>query len=131
VTHEDPQKFVLAWQEAANGQDADRLIELSAPDIEIVGPRGSAYGHQILLDWLGRAGAQFRPLRLFARGENVVVALHGVWREAETGEGIGEQAVASSFRVAGGRVARVARYDTLDVALADAGLAEADEVAAP
>ena len=123
-----PYDVVQSWQEAANSQDADRLIELSAPDIEVVGPRGSAHGHQILRDWLARAGVGLRPLRAFARGEAVVVAQHGVWRAAETGEVVGEQAVASSFRVAGGRVVRVARFDSLDVALADAGLGEADEV---
>ena len=32
---------VQAWQNAANTQDKGRLLELSDPNIEIVGPRGS------------------------------------------------------------------------------------------
>ena len=127
--HETPRDVVQAWQEAANGRDADRLIALSTPDIEIVGPRGSARGHRVLRDWLARAGVELRPLRLFARRDHVVVAQHGAWRAAGTGEVIGEQVVASSFRVVDGRVARVARFDSLDVALADAGLGKVDEVA--
>lgn len=122
---------VLAWQEAANAQDAGRLVALSAPDIAIVGPRGAAHGHQVLREWLARAGVRLAPRRVFARGAAVVVAQHGVWREAGTGAILGEQAVASSFRVADGRVARVARFDLLAEALADAGLGEADEVACP
>ena len=45
-----------AWQDAANAQDIPRLLELSAPDIEIIGPRGSGFGHQLLKEWLARAG---------------------------------------------------------------------------
>ena len=122
-----PVAVVRAWQDAASGQDTDRLIELSAPDVEIVGPRGSGRGHQLLRDWLGRAGLSLEALRVFARGDAVVVAQRGVWRSAETGEVTGEAALAASFRVEGGRVARFACYDSLDVALAEAGLTYADE----
>ena len=124
---ESPVAVVRAWQDAANSQDTDRLIELSAPDVEIVGPRGAGRGHQLLRDWLGRAGLSLETLRVFARGDAVVVAQRGVWRSAETGQVTGEAALAASFRVEGGRVARFARYDSLDVALAEAGLAYADE----
>src|SRR5207302_6078460 len=100
----------------------DQMIELSAPDVEIVGPRGAGRGHQLLRDWLGRAGLSLETLRVFARGDAVVVAQRGVWRSAETGEVTGEADLASSFRIEGGRVARFARYDRLGVALAAAGL---------
>jgi ketosteroid isomerase-like protein len=46
------------WQDATNTRDVERLLELSAPDIEIVGPRGSGHGHQLLRNWLGRVGAR-------------------------------------------------------------------------
>jgi hypothetical protein len=62
------------------------------------------------------------------RGNDIVVAQHGVWRDVDTGEIKGESDLASSFRVANGRVIRFARFDDVASALAHAGLAEEDEV---
>ena len=120
--------LVQQWQEAANQQSGDRLVELSAPDIEVVGPRGSGHGYQLLREWLTRAGLHLTTLRAFARENVVVLAQHGVWRSVETGEITGEQDVASRFRIDGQRVGQFARYDTLDVALNEAGLHYSDEI---
>lgn len=125
---ENPFAIVQAWQEAANSQNIDRLVALSAPDIEIVGPRGSGHGIQLLKDWLGRAGLHLTTLRAFARGNSVVLAQHGVWRSLETGEVTGERDLASRFHVAEHRVTQFARHDSLDVALIEAGLDLSDEI---
>jgi hypothetical protein len=50
------------------------------------------------------------------------------WRDVDTGEIKGESDLASSFRVANGRVIRFARFDDVASAQAHAGLTEADEV---
>ncbi len=121
-------EVVQAWLNAANVQDIDRLIALSTPDIELVGPRGSGHGHQHLRDWLGRAGLHLQTLRVFPRGSAVVVAQHGVWRSVETADVIGEQDVASRFVVEEDPVSRFARHDALDEALAAAGLTVEDEI---
>ena len=128
MRHESPSAIALAWQGAANSGDVDRLLELSDPEIEVVGPRGSGYGHQLLRDWLARAGLSLETIRVFAGGNAVVAAQHGVWRSVDTGEVTGERSVASSFRVEGRRVARIERYDSLDAALDEAGLSYSDEV---
>jgi hypothetical protein len=124
----DVPAIVQAWQDAANRQDIDQLLARSSPDIEIVGPRGSGYGHQLLRDWLSRAAVHLTTLRAFARGSHVVVAQQGVWRSLDTGEVTGEREIASYFRVEDGRVARYARFDNLDDALAEAGLSQRDEI---
>lgn len=118
---------VCAWQDAVNRQDADGLLALSAPDIEVVGPRGSGYGHPLLREWLARAGLRLTTERIFARGDVVVVAQQGVWAGPAPGASV-ERPLASRFRVTGGRVAQFARYDDLATALAAAGLGDADEV---
>lgn len=123
-----PLALVLEWQDAANQQDSDRLAELSTPDIEVVGPRGSGHGRQLLREWLARAGLQLTAVRAFARDDVVVLAQRGVWRSVETGAVTGERDLASRFRVDGQQVAQFARYDSLDLALAEAGLQEADEL---
>lgn len=125
--HEDSVAVVQAWQTAANIQDKGQLLALSDPGIEIVGPRGSGYGHQLLAAWLERAGLVLETRRTFARSEAVVMAQHGVWRSLDTGEPREEADLASSFRVAGGRVTRFSRHDALADALQQADLTEADE----
>ena len=128
MPYTSPFALVQAWQDAANHQNSDRLVELSAPDIEVVGPRGSGHGYQLLRDWVGRAGLQLTTLRAFARDNVVVVAQRGVWRSVETGEVTGERDLASRFRIDGQRVGQFARYDNLDVALNEAGLHYSDEI---
>src|SRR5919204_2961087 len=127
MPHESPLAVVRAWQDAANRQDIDRVVELSEPDIEVVGPRGSGRGHPLLRDWLHRAGLSLETLRVFVRGNVIVLAQHGVWRSSETGAVVGEQDVASVFRVHSQRVVQLARYDRLDDALREAGLNYGDE----
>lgn len=128
MAQNSPLATVQAWQEAVNNRNLGRLLALSATNIEIVGPRGSGYGHQLLSEWLERAWLSLQTLRAFQRGEAVVVAQHGVWSSVETREVAGEQDVASAFRVSDGCVTQFARYATLDEALQAAGLDYSDEV---
>lgn len=129
MQYESPFALVQAWQDAANSQNIDCLVELSAPTIEVIGPRGSGYGYQLLRDWLGRAGLHLTTLRVFVHSNVVVVAQHGVWRSVETGEVTGERELASRFRVEGQRIVQFARYDTLEAALDGAGLDYSHEIA--
>lgn len=122
-----PVAVAQAWQDAVNAQDKDKLLELSHPQIAIIGPRGIARGHEVLRVWLERAGLQLETKQVFAGEQRVVFVQHGVWRSPETGELQGEAEVASSFRIENGQVTELARYDTLTEALARAGLSEADE----
>ncbi len=125
---QSPFEIADAWQQAANQQDSELLLTLSDPNIELVGPRGSGFGHQLLRDWLGRAGLMLTTRRAFARGNTVVLAQHAVWHASETGAVAGERDLASHFELDGGRVVRFARYDSLDEALAAAGLTDVDAI---
>jgi hypothetical protein len=126
--YESPFALVQAWQGAANDQNIALLVELSASNIEVVGPRGSGYGHQLLRDWLSRAGLHLTTLRAFAHDNVVVIAQHGVWRSVETGAVTGERDIASRFQVDGQLIVQFARYDSLEVALDEAGLHFSDEM---
>ena len=128
MQHLEPLTIVQDWQEAANVQDIERLLELSSPNIEIVGPRGSGFGHQLLRDWIARAGLTVKTLRVFVHGEKIVVEQHGVWRSVETGEVTGEKTLASAFQVDDRHVVKFARYDDLNTALEATGLQQADEI---
>jgi ketosteroid isomerase-like protein len=119
-------QVVQNWQEAVNARDAQALMACSDPKIEIVGPRGSAFGHDVLRQWLERAGLTLSPQRNFQHNQTVVVAQHAVWRSAES-EIIGEADVASVFRVGDDKVLYYARFDSLEEALQHGGLTEDHE----
>jgi hypothetical protein len=117
---------VHSWLGVLNAADAGALLAISAPDIALIGPRGTATGHDALRTWLQHAGATFETLATYARGEAVVVAQRGVWRGAQTGDAESSVEVATRFRVASGLVAELQRYDGLDAALEAARLTPAD-----
>ena len=119
---------VLAWHEALNAGDAERVASLSHCEVEIGGPRGSARGRQVLMDWVGRANVRLEPLRSSQRGETVVVEEAASWRDAQTGETTGAATVATVFELDGGLVAGIFRYDGLEDALRRAGLDGSDEI---
>ena len=120
---------VLAWHEALNAGDVGRLISLSHPEVEMVGPRGSVRGREVLRDWVSRANVRLEPGRRFERGRTVVVEEVATWRDAETGEKVGEATVATAFELDDGLVASIARHDDgLEYALEYAGLDTGDEV---
>lgn len=119
--------MVAIWQEAANERGFERLAGLSDPEIELAGPRGSGYGHELLRGWLVRAGLTLETRRILAAGGVVFAGQRGAWWSVETGEFVGEGDVASCFRVTGGRVVYVSRHD-LGTALEEAGLAYSDEL---
>ena len=77
---------VQAWQDAASNQNIERLLDLSDPNIEIVGPGGAGFGHQLLRDWIARAGLRLTSLRAFVHDSTVVVEQRAIWYSVETGE---------------------------------------------
>jgi hypothetical protein len=119
---------VRAWHEALNAGDAERVASLSHPEVEIGGPRGSARGRQVLKDWVGRANVRLEPLRSFQRGGALVVEEAATWRDARSGETIGEATVATVFALDGGLVSGIFRHDGLEDALREAGLDGSDEI---
>lgn len=122
---------VEEWLEAVNRGDGQRVEQLSAEDVEIVGPRGSAHGRQVLSQWLTRAGFSASARRWFCGADgSVVVEQDARWVDLATGSEVGRAVVASAFVVDGAVVARYARHDGLDAALVAADLDRADEVTA-
>ncbi len=123
-----PLAVVESWQAAVNARDLEQLAALSAHDVEIVGPRGSGRGHELLRQWIARAGFSAEPLRWFCGAKGVVVVeQRGRWAVPNTLT-TSERIVASTFTVRAGRVVRFERFDALHEALAAAALTDDDEV---
>ena len=118
---------VERWLDGVNKADRTSVIDLTAADVEIVGPRGVGRGRELLADWLSRAGFSSEVRRWFCGADGrVVVEQEAAW----TGpDGSATRArIASAFVVQEERIARFERFDALTTALARAGLDEADEV---
>ena len=120
-----PLAAVESWHMAVNARDFDQLCAVVSRDVELVGSRGSARGHDVLRQWLGLAGFTAEPLRWFCSRDCVVVEQRGRWVIPEASS---ERVVASAFRVHRGRVVRYQRFDDLIAALAEAALTADDEV---
>jgi ketosteroid isomerase-like protein len=120
ASHVSPEiQTVIAWHDALNDADVERLVALSHPDVEVGGPRGSAHGAQILREWVDRANIRLEPGRAFGDAGTVVVEQGAEWKSAEPG---GVQTVASVFVVSDGLVTSVVRYPDLTSALRAANL---------
>ena len=115
---------VIAWHDALNEGDVERLVALSHPDVAVGGPRGSAHGAQILREWVARANIRLEPGRTFGEASTVVVEQGAEWQSTVPG---GVQTVASVFVVSDGLVASVVRYPDLASALQAANLAASRE----
>jgi ketosteroid isomerase-like protein len=109
----------MAWHDALNNGDVERLAALSHPDVEVGGPRGRTHGQQILLEWVDRANSRLEPGRTFGEADTVVVEQGAEWQSAEPGV---VQRVASVFVVSDGLVSSVVRYPDLASALRAANL---------
>lgn len=122
LSQADTARVVRAWQTAVNTQALETTLTLSDPQIEILGPRGVARGHEVLSQWLQNAGASFEIIELFVQGQHAVARQRGVWRDPQTQEIRSETEVASWFQVSQGKVSAVQRFESLEQALSAAGL---------
>jgi hypothetical protein len=123
-----PLAVVESWQAAINARDLTQLTAVTADDIEIVGPRGSGRGRELLQTWITRGGFTAEALRWFCGAHGIVVVeQRGRWHLPDA-SGPSERIVASAFRVYRGRVVRYQRFDELNQALAAVSLDEQHEV---
>jgi hypothetical protein len=116
------------WVDAANDRRIEDVVRLSSRDIEIVGPKGSARGADVLRDWIARAGLTLQTLRSFANNKHVVLEQQGTWQLSENSGAPSTALISTHFTIADGRVSRIARFDSLSAALADASLSSEDEI---
>ena len=124
----DQISVIKQWVQAVNGQDIGEAEHLCAEDIEIVGPKGSAKGRHVLREWIARAGIRLETQRWFGSGRDIVVTQHATWGDPEPSDSQSTVLVSTHFTINSGTVCRVARFDSLQAALEDAGLSEQDEV---
>ena len=121
-------RTVVAWHEALNAGDVERLVGLSHPEVGMGGPRGTTKGANILREWVDRANINIEPGRIFHEADTVVVEQAPAWTSADTGETTPAQTVASAFVVRDGVVTTVVRYPDLAEALLAVDLNQSQEI---
>ena len=117
------------WINAVNEKNIEKVVRLSSEDSEIVGPRGSARGRDVLSDWIARAGIRLQTLRRFANSKHVAIEQQAAWESPQTEGRQSTALVSTHFTIAGVVISRIARFDSLQPALEDASLSEQDEIA--
>jgi hypothetical protein len=119
--------LVDAFERAVNEGNADQVVELALGNVEVGGPRGRGHGHELLREWVERAGIQLSTSRIFERGGVIVAEQAAHWGPPEEA-GPETHTIATEFVVREGRIAAVVRYDDLESALEATGLGTEDEV---
>ena len=120
-------QLVREWVDAVNALDVPAVMARSAGNIELGGPRGTSRGQPRLREWVERGRLHLDTRRAFAADDRVVLFQRVTWRD-HNGLAVAEAAIAHRFAVADDRVTLIVRHDSLEEALKEAGLTEADEV---
>ncbi|MDN7246816.1 nuclear transport factor 2 family protein [Planococcus shenhongbingii] len=116
-------KTADAWVDKVNAKDIEGMLEVSDHNIELMGPRGSAVGHDTLQQWAEESGIHLTTVTRYAKGNKVVFEQEGTWQDQN-----GKVTVFTFMEVKNGKVVRISRFDTLDDAFGDSGLSEEDEI---
>lgn len=107
------------WIEKLNAKDIEGVLEVSDHNIELMGPMGSASGHETLRQWVEGSKLHLTTVTRYAKDKKVVYEQEGTWEDQN-----GQVTIYTFMEIKNGKVARISRYDSLDDAFADSGLNE-------
>src|SRR5690606_13320057 len=72
------------WTESVNRKDVPAVLKISDRNVELIGPRGTSAGHDILAEWVKNSGIHLSTKSRYAKGDCVVYEQEGKW-ENENG----------------------------------------------
>lgn len=113
---------VREWHRAVNHRDIGAARAVAMDGIVMAGPKGEAVGVASLVAWIESAGIHLDPVSWHpVDDETVVVEQDATWPGNAAAQPEGPPLrVATLFRLDGGHVAAVLRFDGLHAALAAA-----------
>lgn len=111
------------WTDKVNAKDVSAVLEVSDPNIELIGPQGSTSGHDTLAQWVEDSGIHLATIIRYAKGNSVVFEQQGTWENQD-----GQVTVYTFMEIEGSKVTRLARVDSLEEAFGMSGLNEEDKV---
>jgi len=120
-------RTALAWLAAVNDRDWEALAAVSAPDILMHHPLGSARGLGMLRGWFEAIDMRVEPVRVYEEGGGVLVEHRARWVDP-AGKVSPERTVATILDVQDGRVTTYRRSEAGEGLLDQFGFEPADEV---
>ncbi|KGA96347.1 hypothetical protein AJ85_12270 [Alkalihalobacillus alcalophilus ATCC 27647 = CGMCC 1.3604] len=116
------------WMDMSNKQNLKGLSEVTAKEIEIIGPKGKGlFSHEELGEWMKRANLQLATKNRFVKGSTIVLEQHGTWLESDRSIK-GEAIVYTVMRVKERLVQSLARFDNKEQAFDYSGLKESNKL---
>jgi hypothetical protein len=112
------------WVDRLNAQDVEGVLEVSDPNIELIGPRGAGFGHDLLVQWMENTGVNLNTITRYANDHRVVYEQEAVWENQG-----GHVIVFTFMEVKDGKVTRLERFDNIDDAFSTSGLNEENKLA--
>lgn len=111
------------WVDKVNAQDVEGVLEVSDPNIELVGPRGAGFGHDLLVQWMEDTGVKLHTITRYANGHCVVYEQEAAWENQD-----GHVIVYTFMEVKDSKVLRLERFDNIDDAFSTSGLNEENKM---
>ena len=116
------------WIEYCNDQDLEGLAGITAEELEVHGPKGTATIDKTgLKEWMGRANLKLETFEHYARDNKVVMGQHGTWLDTN-GAVKGEQDVYTVLVFDREKVGALGRFDDKEQAFDVTGLEEGDRI---
>ena len=121
-------KIAEQWIELCNSQDVEGLASITAEELEVHGPKGTAtLGKNELEEWMERANLKLETFEQYARDNKVIMGQHGTWLN-EDGTAKGEQDVYTVLVFDREKVSALGRFDDKEQAFDVTGLKEEDKI---
>jgi hypothetical protein len=116
------------WVALSNQKDLVGLSELTAHELELVGPKGTGViNHQELGEWLNRANLKLSTINQYAKAQYIVLEQNGTWlNDDDTIKG--QTIVFTVFKVVDLKVIFLARYDNKEEAFNISGLSDEEKI---
>ncbi|MGI2328608.1 nuclear transport factor 2 family protein [Planococcus sp. YIM B11945] len=111
------------WVDRVNARDVKGVLQVSDHNIEMRGPGGGGFGHDLLAQWMERAGVTLTTITRYANDHCVLYEQEGVWENED-----GHVIVYTFMEIKGGKVTRLERFDNIDDAFSTSGLSEKDKM---
>lgn len=111
------------WNERLNAKDVAGVLAISDHNIEMIGPAGSAAGHDTLKQWIENSHIHLVTRNRYAKRDKVIYEQLGTWDDER-----GEVVLYTYMEIKNNKVCEIAHYDTLDDAFGSSGLSEEDKI---
>ena len=116
------------WIACCNVRDLEGLSEITAEELEVHGPKGTATIDKTgLKEWMERAKLKLETFEHYTRDNKVVMGQHGTWLHTD-GTIKGEQDVYTVLVFDGEKVSALGRFDDKEQAFDVTGLEEGDRI---